>query len=87
MVNFAHTFSLTVYYFKGIGKAIYKKVRSGYVAWIEEIPGVNTQGASKKEVRENLSDALSEFLLARRDFTKRERSRGASFVRERFVAV
>ena len=64
--------------------AIYKKVRSGYVAWVEEIPGVNTQGASRKEARENLADALSEFLTARRDITKRERSRGSSLVRERF---
>ena len=45
--------------------AIYKKVRSGYVAWLEEVPGVNTQGSSKKEAKENLADALSEFLLAR----------------------
>lgn len=67
--------------------AIYKKVRSGYIAWIEEIPGVNTQGASKKEARENLSDALSEFLLARREFTKREHSRGGSVVRERFAVA
>lgn len=65
--------------------AIYKKVRSGYVAWLEEIPGVNTQGDSKKEARENLSDALSEFLLARRKLTKRERSHGSSVIRERFV--
>ncbi|MDE1919072.1 MAG: type II toxin-antitoxin system HicB family antitoxin [Patescibacteria group bacterium] len=67
--------------------AIYKKVRSGYIAWVEEIPGVNTQGASKKEARENLSDALSEFLLARREFTKREHARDGSVVRERFAAA
>ena len=67
--------------------AIYKKVRSGYVAWIEEIPGVNTQGVSRKETRDNLSDALSEFLLARRALTKRERSRGGSIVRERFALI
>ena len=65
--------------------AIYKKVRSGYVAWVEEIPGVNTQGVSRKETRDNLSDVLAEFLLARRVLTKRERSRGGSIVRERFA--
>jgi len=67
--------------------AIYKKVRSGYVAWLEEIPGVNTRGASKKEAKENLADALSEFLLARRELTKRERTHGSSIVRERFVCA
>ncbi len=66
--------------------AIYKKVRSGYVAWLEEIPGVNTQGVSKKEAKENLADALSEFLLARRQLTRRERSHGP-IVRERFALV
>jgi len=49
--------------------AIYKKVRSGYVAWLEEIPGVNTQGESKKVAKANLADALSEFLLARQFLT------------------
>ncbi|MEK7511343.1 MAG: type II toxin-antitoxin system HicB family antitoxin [Patescibacteria group bacterium] len=63
--------------------AVYKKGRAGYVAWIEEIPGVSTQGASKAEARENLSDALSEFIAARKLLTKKESARGA-VVRERF---
>ena len=63
--------------------AIYKKVRSGYVAWLEEIPGVNTQGSSKREAKENLADALSEFLLARRGLTRRAKS----LIRERFVCA
>jgi predicted RNase H-like HicB family nuclease len=67
--------------------AIYKKVRSGYVAWLEEIPGVNTQGSSKKETKENLIDALSEFLLARREITKRANARNGSLIRERLVCV
>jgi predicted RNase H-like HicB family nuclease len=54
--------------------AVYKKVRSGYIAWVEEIPGVNTQGHTKLEVRENLEDALKEFIAARRMLTKREKT-------------
>ena len=65
--------------------AIYKKVRSGYVAWLEEIPGVNTQGASKKEVKENLADALSEFLISRRELTRRTKASSRSLTRERFA--
>ncbi len=49
--------------------AIYKKVREGYAAWIEEIPGVNTQGSSKQEARLNLEDALKEFIAARKYIT------------------
>ena len=65
--------------------AVYKKVRSGYVAWVEEIPGVNTQGKTKAEARENLSDALREFVAARKMLTKRESARN-SLVRERIPA-
>lgn len=66
--------------------AVYKKVRSGYVAWVEEIPGVNTQGVTKSEARTNLTDALREFVAARRILTKREISRGGAVVRERIPA-
>jgi len=65
--------------------AVYKKVSSGYVAWVEEIPGVNTQGATKMEAKENLADALREFVAARRMLTKRE-SRSGAVVRERIPA-
>ena len=65
--------------------AVYKKVRNGYAAWIEEIPGVNTQGVSKAEARENLNDALELFIAARRELTKKERTRGGSIVRERLA--
>jgi len=30
----------------------------GYAAYVEEIPGANTQGESLEEARENLKDAL-----------------------------
>lgn len=38
--------------------AIYKKSGKWYSGWIEEIPGVNTQGKTLKEAKENLKDAL-----------------------------
>ena len=66
--------------------AVYKKVRSGYVAWVEEIPGVNTEGSTKAEARTNLADALREFVVARRILTKRESTRGESLIRERIPA-
>ena len=42
--------------------AIYKKSGKWIVAWIEEIPGVNTQGKTLKEAKENLKDALTSIL-------------------------
>lgn len=38
--------------------AIYQKRGKHYVAWIEEVPGVNTQGKTKQEAKENLKEAL-----------------------------
>jgi len=38
--------------------AVIQKHGRWYAAWIEEIPGVNTQGRTLAEVRRNLKDAL-----------------------------
>jgi predicted RNase H-like HicB family nuclease len=38
--------------------AIYKKSGKWYLGWIEEIPGVNTQGKTLNETKENLKEAL-----------------------------
>ena len=46
--------------------AVYEKVPRGYIAWLEEIPGVLTQGRTKRETQENLKDAFKEFTLAQR---------------------
>ena len=56
--------------------AIYKKSRKWYLGWIEEIPGVNTQGKTLKEVKENLKEALLLILETNRTLNKKEISRG-----------
>src|SRR5262249_11304547 len=38
--------------------AVFEKVRQGYIAFVEELPGANTQGASLEEARKNLPDAV-----------------------------
>jgi len=38
--------------------AVIQKKGRWYVAWVEEIPGVNTQGKTLAEARRNLKDAL-----------------------------
>jgi len=38
--------------------AVYKKDGRCYLGWIEEIPGVNTQGRTLKETKENLKEAV-----------------------------
>lgn len=38
--------------------AVYQKKGKWTIAWVEEIPGVNTQGRTQKEAKENLKEAL-----------------------------
>ncbi|MBI5167255.1 MAG: type II toxin-antitoxin system HicB family antitoxin [candidate division NC10 bacterium] len=49
---------------KGEFTAVIEKRGRWYVGYVEEIPGVNTQGRTLKEVRENLKEAL--LLITRR---------------------
>ncbi len=47
-----------------------------YVAYVPEIPGVNTQGRTLKEVRENLQEALELVLDANRELAESEAADG-----------
>lgn len=47
--------------------AIYKKSGKWFLAWVEEIPGVNTQGKTLKEAKENLKEALTLILETNRN--------------------
>lgn len=38
--------------------AIFKKVPEGYIGFVEELPGANTQGRSLAEARANLREAI-----------------------------
>lgn len=46
--------------------AVYQKRGKWYLGWVEEIPGVNTQGRTLREVKENLREALSLILEVNR---------------------
>jgi predicted RNase H-like HicB family nuclease len=47
--------------------AVFKKVPQGYIGWVEELPGANTQGKTLKETRENLQEAIRLVLEANRE--------------------
>jgi predicted RNase H-like HicB family nuclease len=49
-----------------------------YIAYIEEIPGVNTQGDTLEETKDNLLEALQLILLANRELAERELKEKAS---------
>jgi predicted RNase H-like HicB family nuclease len=49
--------------------AVFKKVPEGYIAWVEELPGANTQGRTLEETRENLQEAIRLVFEANRELT------------------
>ncbi len=64
--------------------AVYMKVPEGYVAFVEELPGANTQGDTLEEARENLREAVEMVLDANRELAERELA-GKAVVREPFA--
>lgn len=64
--------------------AVFMKVPEGYGAFIEELPGVNTQGETLEQARENLHEAVALVLDANRALTEQSLE-GAAVVREAFV--
>jgi predicted RNase H-like HicB family nuclease len=51
--------------------AVYMQVPEGYIAFVEELPGANTQGATLDEARENLKEAVQLVLEANRELAER----------------
>lgn len=64
--------------------AVFVKVPEGYAAFVEELPGANTQGETIEEARENLKEAVRLVLEANRELS-REAVRGADVIREKFI--
>ena len=50
--------------------AVYRRVPEGYIGFVEELPGANTQGASLEEVRRNLAEAVTLVLDANRSLSE-----------------
>ena len=46
--------------------AVFKEVPEGYIGFVEELPGANTQGNTLEEARENLQEAIEMTLEANR---------------------
>jgi predicted RNase H-like HicB family nuclease len=61
--------------------AVHMKVPEGYVAFVEEVPGANTQGATLAEARANLQEAVDLVLEANRTLAE-ESLRGQEVIKE-----
>ena len=63
--------------------AVFEKVPEGYIGFIEELPGANTQGATIDEARANLREAVELVLEANRLLSE-ESLKGKRVIREPF---
>ena len=61
--------------------AVFEAVPEGYIAFVEELPGANTQGDTLEESRANLEEAVALVLEAKRTLAK-ERLAGRTVIRE-----
>jgi predicted RNase H-like HicB family nuclease len=66
--------------------AVFRKVPEGYIGFVEELPGANTQGATLEEARENLTEAVTLVLEANRALA-REDAMGGDVIRETLKVI
>jgi predicted RNase H-like HicB family nuclease len=63
--------------------AVFEKVPEGYIGFVEELPGANSQGATIEETRSNLKEAVELVLEANRALSE-ESLKGKRVIREPF---
>lgn len=66
--------------------AVFEKVPQGYSAFIEELPGANSQAETLEQARENLFEAVELVLAANRTLSE-EALRGRDVIREPMIVA
>ncbi len=61
--------------------AVFRKFPEGYAAFVEELPGANTQGKTIEEARTNLTEAV-QLVLETNRFLAEEELAGQTVIRE-----
>jgi len=56
--------------------AVFQQIGAQWIAYVEELPGANTQGDTLEEARENLKEAIALILEANREMTRRTQCAG-----------
>jgi predicted RNase H-like HicB family nuclease len=64
--------------------AVFMKVPEGYIGFVEELPGANTQGETLEEARANLNEAVAMVLDANRALSAQSLE-GAEVIRETLI--
>ncbi|OQZ00525.1 MAG: HicB family protein [Candidatus Brocadia sp. UTAMX2] len=63
--------------------AVFQKVPEGYIGFVEELPGANTQGDTLEEARSNLEEAVQLVLDANRQLAEKS-LQGQDVIKESF---
>ncbi len=66
--------------------AVFEQVPEGYIGFIEELPGANTQGNTLEEARENLREAV-EFVFEANRMLAEESLKGRKVIKETFFTA
>ena len=65
---------------------IFQKVPEGYIAFVEELPGANTQAETLDQARSNLEEAIQLVLVLEANrFLAEEQLQGQEIIRESIV--
>ena len=65
---------------------IYEKAEEGgYIGYVAELPGANTQGETLEEVRENLTEAIELILEANREEAESRITETSDVTREELI--
>lgn len=66
--------------------AVFQQVPEGYIAFVEELPGANTQGSTLEEARSNLTETITLILETNRALAE-EDLQGIDVIREPIALV
>lgn len=66
--------------------AVFEKVPLGYIGYVEELPGANTQGRTLEEARSNLFEAVEMIIEANRNLSEEE-TRDKVMIKEPFAVL
>ncbi len=66
--------------------AVFEKSPFGYIGYVEELPGANTQGETLEETKSNLVEAVQLVLESNRQLAEEE-NKGKEIIKEIFGLV
>ena len=66
--------------------AVFHEVAEGYIAFVEELPGANSQGVTLEEARANLQEAVQLVLESNRALAE-ETLRNKAVIREPIASI